>query len=158
MQKYCTPNGERRAKMPPMSAVVRLRTLVDLADEHIEALRMSVSARHEAVLVDGRRLLLADRGWSSGLHGAVSDGADIWTLTPVKDLEETARIVVGPDEPVEGRSRQDAEVDHWAGMANVLHRQGVDVDMSALQQLPHDVVLSERLLARLGHAAQTAKP
>ena len=111
---------------------------------------MSLSARHEAVLLDGRRLLLDERGWSSELQAAVPDGADIWTLTPVKDIQDTARVVVGPDEPVEGRSPEDAEADHWTWLVDVLDRRGVDVDMSALRQLPHDVLLSERLLARLG--------
>jgi hypothetical protein len=35
-------------------------------------------------------------------------------------------------------------------MVDVLQRHGVNVDVAALQQLPHDVVLSDRLLARLG--------
>ena len=49
-----------------------------------------MSARHEAELVDGRRvLLLDDRGWSSS--GNVSD---IWALTSVEDIEKTARMVV----------------------------------------------------------------
>ena len=133
-----------------MTAVARLATLVDLADDGADALRMSVSARHEAVLVDGRRLLLDERGWSSRREGALPHAAGIWTTTRVKDIQDTARVVVGPDEPVEGRSHDDAEADHWAWMADILHRQGVDVDTSTLRQLPHDVVLSERLLARLG--------
>lgn len=136
--------------MPSMTAVVRLATLVDLADEGAEALRMSVSARHEAVLLDGRRLLIDERGWSAELHGAVPDGPDIWGLTTVKDIQDTARVVVGPDEPREGHSPEDAEADHWTWMADILHRQGVNIDMSALRQLPHDVVLSARLQARLG--------
>jgi hypothetical protein len=135
--------------MPAMTAVARLETLLD-GDEHgDQPLRMAVSARHEAVLFDGRRLLIAERGWSSVLHGPVPDAADIWTLTPVQDLEDTARMVVGP-EPIEGFSRRDAETAHWASVVHVLHRQGVDVDAGRLRQLPHDVVLSERLLARLG--------
>lgn len=49
-----------------MPRVVRLVTLAD-----VDARRVSVSARHEAVLEDGRRvLLLDDRGWSQTLAGA----------------------------------------------------------------------------------------
>jgi hypothetical protein len=49
-----------------MTAVARLVTFVDVDDRAGEARRMSVSARHEAALADGRRvLLLDDRGWSS---------------------------------------------------------------------------------------------
>lgn len=106
---------------------------------------MSLSARHEAVLVDGRRvLLLDDRGWSA------SGRPNIWAVTSVEDIEETARVVVGPDEPFDGRSQEDMERDHWAYLTGVLRQQGVLVDASTLTRLPHDVVLSERLLARIG--------
>jgi len=48
-----------------MSAVTRLVTFVDLAEGVGDTRQMSFSARHEAVLLDGRRvLLLDDRGWS----------------------------------------------------------------------------------------------
>jgi hypothetical protein len=144
-----------------VAAVTRLVTLVDVRDEVSDARQMSVSARHEAELADGRRiLLLDDRGWtSSALRAWVGDipdsesrpdQPDIWAVTSVEDIEETARVVVGPDEPVEGRSQEDAEADHWAYLAGVLREQGVAVDALELKRLPHDVVLSERLLARIG--------
>lgn len=107
---------------------------------------MSVSARHEAVLVDGGRvLLLADRGWSS------SGPPNIWEVTSVEAITDTARMVVGPDEPFGRRSQKDMEADHWAFMAAVLRHQGVDADALELGRLPHDVVLGEQLLARIGH-------
>jgi len=144
-----------------MAAVTRLVTLVDVQDDVADPRQMSVSALHEAVLEDGRRvLLLDDRGWTSAAltasWGEVPDGEsrrdplDTWALTSVEDIEETARVVVGPDEPAEGRSQADAEADHWAYLADVLRQQGVVVDALELKQLPHDVVLSERLLARIG--------
>jgi hypothetical protein len=144
-----------------MAAVTRLVTLVDVRDDVADPRQMSVSALHEAVLEDGRRvLLLDDRGWTSAAltasWGEVPDGEsrrdplDTWALTSVEDIEETARVVVGPDEPAEGRSQADAEADHWAYLADVLRQQGVVVDALELKQLPHDVVLSERLLARIG--------
>jgi hypothetical protein len=145
-----------------MSAVARLVTLVDLADDGAHPGQMSVSARHEAVLADGRRLLLLDdRGWSASLRrsrvGDVPDGdswrqdlPDIWAVTSVEEIEETARVVVGPDEPFDGRSREDMEADHWAYLAEILRQQGVIVDALELKLIPHDVVLSERLLARVG--------
>lgn len=109
---------------------------------------MSVFARHEAVLVDGRRaLLLEDRGWS------VSGPSIIWATTTVQDIVATARMVVGPDGPFGGRSRKDMETDHWVHLTEVLRRQGVAADPRELTLLPHDVVLSERLLARIGHAS-----
>jgi hypothetical protein len=145
-----------------MAAVTRLVTLVDVNDENADARQMSVSARHEAVLEDGRRvLLLDDRGWTSSTlraswAGDIPDGnvqrepLDSWALTTVEEIEETARVVVGPDEPAEGRSQEDAEADHWAYLARVLRQQGVVVDALELKRLPHDVVLNDRLLARVG--------
>ena len=144
-----------------MAAVTRLVTLVDVQDDVADPRQMSVSALHEAVLEDGRRvLLLDDRGWTSAAltasWGEVPDGEsrrdqlDTWAVTSVEDIEETARVVVGPDEPPEGYSQEEAEADHWAHLADVLRQQGVVVDALELKQLPHDVVLSERLLARIG--------
>jgi len=53
--------------------VTRLVTFVDVDDNVADARQMSVSARHEAVLVNGRRvLLLDDRGWSSSLSAALA--------------------------------------------------------------------------------------
>ena len=144
-----------------MAAVTRLVTLLDVNDENSDARQMSVSARHEAELPDGRRvLLLDDRGWTASALRASRgeapnsesrpDQLDVWALTSVDYIEETARVVVGPDEPAEGRSQEDAESDHWSYLADVLRQQGVVVDPLELSRLPHDVVTSERLLARIG--------
>ena len=152
-----------------MAAVTRLVTLVDVRDDVADPRQMSVSALHEAVLEDGRRvLLLDDRGWTSAAltasWGEVPDGEsrrdqlDTWAVTSVEDIEETARVVVGPDEPAEGRSQADAEADHWAHLADVLRQQGVGVDALELKRLPNDVVLSERLLARIGRGRGGSVP
>lgn len=145
-----------------MAAVVRLVTFVDIDDDAADARQMSVSARHEAVLADGRRvLLLDDRGWSSSLGalwvGEVPEGdswredlPDIEAVTSVEDIEDTARVVVGPDEPFDGRAQEDMEAGHWAYLTGVLRQQGVVVNALELKRLPHDVVLTERLLARVG--------
>jgi hypothetical protein len=107
---------------------------------------------------------LDDRGWTaSALRassvGEVPDQPDIWAVTSVEEIEETARVVVGPDEPAEGRSQEDAEADHWSYLADVLRQQGVVVDALELKRVPHDVVLSERLLARIGGGpGDTASP
>lgn len=131
-----------------MPTVARLVTLVDVRDAG-SSRQMSVSARHEAELVDGRRLLLLDdRGWSESVVGP--DEFDVWAVTSVEEIEETARMVVGPDEPFGGRSQQDMEADHWTYLAGILQRQGVIVDALELRALPHEVVLSERLRARVG--------
>jgi hypothetical protein len=150
-----------------VSAVTRLVTFVDLAEGVGDARQASVSARHEAELPDGRRvLLLDDRGWSFSSPitafqaGDASDRdstreqlPDPWALTSVEEFEQTARMVVGPDEPFEGSSQEDAEEGHWAYLSDVLRQHGVVVDALDLRRLPHDVVLSERLLARVGRSA-----
>jgi hypothetical protein len=134
-----------------MRRVVRLVTLAD-AGEDVDAHTISVSARHEAVLEDGSRvLLLDDRGWTESLRGPGADAIDdLWAVTPEHDIVETTRVVVGPDEPYGGRTQEDMETGHWNTLAENLHAHGVVVDASELRQLPHDVVLSDRLLARLG--------
>jgi hypothetical protein len=140
-----------------MPRVVGLVTVAAVGCDD-DARRISVSARHEAVLDDGRRvLLLDDRGWSETLHGpGANEVADIWALMSVQDIDETARAVVGPDEPFDGRSRHEMEIDHWTALAEALHAHGVVVEAGELKQLPHDVVLSKPLLARLGRRPDDA--
>ncbi len=127
--------------------MTRLVTFVDGDDDLADPRHLSLSARHEAVLTDGTTvLLLGDRGWSS------SGPPQLWALTSIEDIADTARMVVGPDGPFDGRSQRDLETEHWASLAARLRRRGVEADALELARLPHDVVLSERLLARLGHA------
>ena len=148
-----------------MAVVVRLLTFVDVNDEHdrgSDARSMSVSARHEAVLADGRRVvLLADRGWAGQLNVAWYhepseqerrdvERRGIWEFERVEEMKREARFVVGPDEPFGGRTQADMEADHWDALARVLHEQGVAVEATELTALPHDVELSERVLARIG--------
>ncbi len=122
------------------------------ADGDAEPRHISVSARHEAVLDDGSRLLLLDdRGWTEELRGPGADEIDdLWALTRERDIVETARMVVGPDEPFGGRSQGDMEADHWNALVANLRAQGVVVEAGQLRQLPHEVELSDRLRARLG--------
>jgi hypothetical protein len=125
-----------------MVVVARLLTFVDLNDEDDDgpdARRMSVTARHEAVLADGRRVvLLNDRGWGGQL-GVVWDhepseqdrlryeSSSIWASETVEEMEREARSVVGPDEPFEGRTPADMEADHRDSLARALQQQGVEV-------------------------------
>jgi hypothetical protein len=89
--------------------VTRLVTFVEVDDTVADARQLSVSARHEAVLMNGGRvLLLADRGWSA------SGPPDIWEMTTVEEITDTAHMVVGPDEPFGGRSQKDMEADQCA--------------------------------------------
>ena len=106
--------------------------------------RVSVSATLSAVLDDGRRLtLLDDRGWGSTGH---------WDTTTVEEIEDTARTVVGPDEPVEGQTYDEMAAAHYAYLVAILDRQGVISDTGTLRSIPHDVVLTERLRARVTRA------
>jgi hypothetical protein len=131
--------------MGDMAPVVGLRTLVDVDEAASNGRSMSATARHEAVLADGRRvLLLDDRGWgASGPPG-------IWAATSAADVETTARAVVGPDEPFAGHTAAEMAADHWAHLADVLRRAGVTIDAERLARLPHEVVLTDRFRARLG--------
>jgi hypothetical protein len=148
-----------------MTAVAHLLTFVDIADEDDDgpdAQRMSVSARHEAVFADGRRVvLLDDRGWSEELRIVWDEERSrqerelvelpgIWAYETVKEMEQTARNVVGPDEPFGARTQADMEASHWDSLARVLRREGVEIDAAELRGLPHDVKLSDRVLARIG--------
>ncbi|MGH3502946.1 MAG: hypothetical protein ACRDQA_18940 [Nocardioidaceae bacterium] len=90
-------------------------------------------------------MLLDDRGWTE--YGP----PNILNATSVEEIVDTARTMVGPDEPFGGRSHEDVETDHLAQLAQVLRQQGIVADVSELKRLPYDVVLSERILARVGH-------
>lgn len=162
-----------------MAAVTRLMTIVDIDDRAVttevvdvvvvdgpapegaepgvvqagprryveDPREMSLSALHLAVLDDGTRVtLLDDRGWG------VLVPPDIWRRSSVEEIEATARMVVGPDEPYSGRSQADMEADHWASLAAILRRRGVLVDAEELGRLPHHVELSDRLRTRLTSA------
>jgi hypothetical protein len=83
------------------TAVSRFITSTDVgADGSVG--QASVVARHEALLTDGRRVVIFDdRGWSwsawsaDGTHGSVT-ARDPWSWESRQDIEETARVVVGP--------------------------------------------------------------
>ena len=151
MPAECGRSAARRAAVPSRECdhdrvvhVTHLVTYVEVGDAVADPRRLSVSASHEAVLSNGDRvLLLEDRGWS------VSVPPDVWSSMSADEIENTARVVVGPDEAFDGYSQEDMEASHWACLAGVLRRQSADVEGSVLRELPHHVVLRERLLARL---------
>lgn len=151
-----------------MTSVERLLTLVDLDghDPGPNARSMSVRARHEAVLTDGRHvLLLDDRGWTATRHTAFLDGTpseddrrraalegrSVWADQTVEDMEDDARSVVGPDEPYRSYTREDMETGHWGRISSILRDYGVEITGPELMALRHDVELSDRVLARIGH-------
>ncbi|WP_432743482.1 hypothetical protein H7827_06950 [Streptomyces sp. JH002] len=123
-----------------MTVVARLVTHVDVDEGATTDRVISVSARLEAALEDGRSLvLLDDRGW--GISGAPG----VRERISAGEIVSTARVVVGPDEPFDGRTQEQMADDHWGWLAEILRRRGVDVSAHELERLPHDVVLSERL-------------
>ncbi|MFF0486494.1 hypothetical protein [Streptomyces sp. NPDC004435] len=128
-----------------MPAVTRLVTHVELDAVHTTDRQLSVSARLEAELSDGRALvLLDDRGWS------VSGPADLRAFLTRSSVEDDARTVVGPDEPFGDQTPEQAAADHWGALAARLARQGVPADTAVLASLPHAVVLGEHLRAWAG--------
>jgi hypothetical protein len=124
----------------------------------VDPRRITVSVRHEAVMDDGSRLLLLDdRGWTQEARGAgANEIDDLWSITSERDIVETARAVVGPDEPFGGHSQDYMETSHWNTLAEHLRAQGVVADAGDLRRLPHDIVLSDRLRARLGKSPDAA--
>ena len=130
-----------------MSNVIRLVTYADVYHHPPQPGDVSISARHELELADGRRvLLLNDRGWGS---------SGTWAEQSVSVIEGNARTVVGPDEPPKGRSQEEEAALHWAYLQSIAQRQGVAVDADELRQLPHDVVLSRQLLETIGAGDNT---
>ena len=124
-----------------MADVTRLLTFVDINDH--DARGISVSALHQAVLDDGTRVvLLDDRGWTGGGPGGAP-------AAPLEQIKRTARFVVGPDEPYGDRSQADMEAVHWEPLVQILREHGVVTDAAKLAALPHDVELSDRVLARV---------
>ena len=110
---------------------------------------MSISALLELECTDGHRVtLLDDRGWSS------TGGSRDWAFTSLQDLTDTARTVVGPDEPRDGVSYEGEAAVHWGDLAAGARAAGVAVQGPELAGLPHDVHISEEILLRLRRAAR----
>jgi hypothetical protein len=106
-------------------SVVRLETTVERR-RHPMPDHLSYAARLDAVLADGRRVvLLDDRGWSESPAGGPEDPDQI---------AFTARTVVGPDEDADAAA-------HWESLAGTLRAHGVAADGRMLAALPHDVVM-----------------
>jgi hypothetical protein len=109
-----------------MARVARLESFVDANDERIDPGEISVSARHEAELDDGRRVLLLDGpGWSA------SGPPSVLQTTSLDDVVLTTRTVVGPDEPFHGRTVEDMAADHWTQLAGTLQQQEVVIQRNA---------------------------
>ena len=138
--------------MSTVAAIARLITYTDVNDWQGQPPgQVSCSAVLKAELVDGREIvLLDDRGWSASVRFVGGGGpSDQWSYATQEDIEETARTVVGPDEPADGQSYEDAARMHWSCLAGALEANGIAASGDDLQSLPHVVVLSDRLRARI---------
>jgi hypothetical protein len=120
-----------------------LVTVVDLDDRDPSG--HSAWAHLNAALREGTRIvLLNDRGWSSG--AAIAEES-------LEEVEATARMVVGPDEPGPGQTDEQADGLHWQLLVRKLHDAGIEVEVGALKRLPHDVETGDRLRSRLTASA-----
>lgn len=119
-----------------MGIMRRFVSIVEI--DGVEAGRNAgLSVLHQAQLDDGRLLVvLDDRGWSTNQKCSMATASEI---------RETARMVVGPDEPLHGRSQADAVRGYWLFIQDILARQDVAVPLDELQRLPHDVVFGPKL-------------
>lgn len=124
-----------------MTAATRLISSADVDHPPSRPEVVSIAVRLELELADGRRvLLLNDRGWGSSRS---------WAELSLKNIQRNARKVVGPDEPPDGRSHEEEATLHWAYLQRIALQHGVVIDAHALRRLPNEVVLSDRLLARI---------
>jgi hypothetical protein len=122
------------------------------AEEVIEAVEdfrsgFSIDIEEFAILADGRRLVFDERGYSGriSVSGGAPDPVDQWSFLTVESIERDVRNTVLADD-----DEAAAEQDHdWSHIAACLRALGVAVSLDELMRVPYDVVLSERLRARL---------
>lgn len=127
-----------------MAVVTRFVSVVELT-EGANSQGISVSVLLEAELANGRSLVvLDDRGWNS---------SQPWDQVQPEQIRETARTVVGPDEPYGEQTMADAVTAYWDYIRRILAEYGIESRSTELQAIPHEVVLSERVLERLKHRA-----
>ena len=125
-------------------SVSPLKTLVTFEESLPE--RASVGCELSVVLDDGtEHLLVADRGFS----WRSSEGTDHWLGVTAVDLENDARTCVGPDEPRDGLTQDQAQHDYWSDLADDLRIvRGVTTSAEELSQAPHQVVLDVAVIER----------
>jgi hypothetical protein len=120
-----------------MVEIERLITVVDLAgpDGHSAWAHL-----HALLATGGRFVLLDDRGWGSG--AAIAGASQ-------REVENTARMVVGPDGPGPGETPEQMESLYWLSLERKLRDAGINIGADKLQRLPHDVEISKRLRSLL---------
>lgn len=124
-----------------MATISRLVSVAEVNETHDPSAGLSVSVSLSAELEDGRTILvLDDRGWNS---------SQPWADATSAAIQQTARDVVGPDEPYGDQTMEGAIADYWEYLRKILAAQGVETNSGVLRTVPHDVVLSESVLTRL---------
>lgn len=122
-----------------MVDVERLITVVEL-DERDPSGHSAWAHLYVELSTGERRALAADRGWSSSAEIA-EHGLTI--------IENTARMVVGPDGPGPGETDEQMASQYWEWMERKLGDAGIRGEAATLKALPHDVEIGERLSHRL---------
>jgi hypothetical protein len=134
-----------------MTSIARLVTWVDgYEDGRAKPPGLTFKARLDAVLDDGRRVVLDDsRGWTRWILNAeankLSEDSTDWSRVTREGVEEDARSAVGPDYPEDTTDEQ-----HLAMLEGILRRKGINVEPGDPSKIPHDVEFSDGLRARLG--------
>ncbi len=122
------------------------RITADQIEPEVENFRRGLHFHVEefATLSDGRRLVLSnDRGWGQSMSGGRGPD-DMWAYETVEDIERTALNVVLPDD-----AEETGEEHPWELLAERIRAFGIETTSEDLRHLPYDVVLSQRLRARL---------
>lgn len=119
-----------------VEGAVRLVTVVEL-DEHNRAAHSAWAHLYIELSSGVRIVLLDDRGWSSSAE--IAHGG-------LRAIEDTARMVVGPDKPGPGET-------YWNWMEHKLCDAGVRVEAAELKVLPHVVEVGERLRRQLARSS-----
>ncbi|WP_104112055.1 hypothetical protein [Arthrobacter sp. N199823] len=124
-----------------MAAISRFVSTADV-HEGAQPERVSVSVLFEAELDNGESVLvLDDRGWNS---------SQPWADASQEQIESTARVVVGPDEPYGDQTATGAVTAYWNYIQNILAQHGLETSPAELPAIPHDVVLSQSIIEHLG--------
>jgi hypothetical protein len=119
--------------------VERLLTIVDLA-EHDQTGRSAWAHLYVVLSTGERRMLFDDRGWNGSAEIA-QEG--------LLQIEDTARMVVGPDGPGPGEIDEQMEARYWEWIGHKLRDAGINAEAGELRALAHEVEIGERLRHQL---------
>lgn len=107
--------------------------------------RASVEIEEFAILADGRRIVIDDqRGYSAFPAG----GGDPWAHQTRERVVADVLMTLLPDDDAEA----EAEDHPWPWLVERLRELGVPTSVEQLRAVPFDVILSERLAARVADA------